>query len=130
MAENIDSFIVDASFVLSFLLPDEQNSGADQIFERFHKGEVQLLAPLILPFEVFNGLTSTLLSKRLTQSKTENLVKRFLDLQIPLAEIDPLETFGLTVKNKLTFYDAAYLYLAKVKQLPLLSLDERLKNLI
>ncbi len=59
------SFVLDASVVLAWLLPDERSVAAEQIIQRL--SSVQGFAPSLLPFEVTNALVMATRRQRLTE---------------------------------------------------------------
>lgn len=128
MAGNIDfpAFVVDASFVLAALFPDERSEKVDAVFARFQKGEINFYSTDLLPFEVLNSLRSAVVQKRLKSKQAETLTEAFLGLEIILEKVKEKEVFMLAVSKKLTVYDAGYLWLAREKKIPLLSLDKTL----
>jgi len=130
MAENTKKYyIVDASFVLSYLLNDEQIDLVDEYFEKFTNEEISLIAPLLLPFEVMNGLRVGVLRKRITEEVSLKLAKEFFALFIPLEEIKLQNALKLALENHLSVYDASYLSLTKTHNSPLLTLDKKLRAL-
>ena len=120
------SYVLDASFVLAFLLPSEHNSHVDTIFEQYTRQKIALKSNFLLPFEVINGLRSAVIRKRLPIKTAASLVRAFIDLSITLIETNELATFRFAIKNKLSFYDASYVYLAKSEKLRLLTFDKEL----
>lgn len=122
-------FVVDSSFLLCFLLPDERDELVDEVLDKYTNGKVELFAPLLLPFEIFNGLKVAISRKRISYDEAISLGQRFLRLSIPLIEIDYAKTQEKAHEKDLTFYDAAYLYLSKTEGIPLLALDQKLKDL-
>lgn len=128
MAANSEH-IVDASFALSFLLPDESIEEVDMVFDRHKQREILLISAPILPFEVLNGLKSAILSKRISIQEALGHAVDFFELRIELMDIDHIESLELSQKHDLSYYDTCYLYLAQTRGAPLLTLDERLKNL-
>lgn len=130
MAGNTNIFIIDSSYLLAYLLPDENISQVQDFFDAYKARKIKLIAPQILPFEVFNGLKASILSKRLAKPLAEELGQTFLKLPIVPQEIDFPEVFELSVKENLSFYDASYVYLAKKYNTQLLSLDQKLANLV
>ena len=128
MAGNISKYIVDASFVLSFLLLDEFNPQVEKAFEQFRLKQVQLTAPFVLPFEVFNGLHASLRSHRVDIDTITELGQKFLSLGINLCEVDYEQVSKLALKQNLSFYDASYVYLAQSEQAKLLTLDKKLQD--
>lgn len=124
----LQSVVIDASYVLAFLLPDERVSEVDVIFDQYASGSIRLTAPVLLPFEVLNAIKSAILQKRLTDKAGHQLVTAFLDLTIPLEDVNLEEAYLLSLKRKVSVYDAAYLYLASTIGSPLLTLDKRLSK--
>ncbi len=126
--ENIKIYTIDASFMLAFLLPDEQSEQVKVIFDQYLQGRVNFIAPLILPFEVTNSLKNAI-PKRIAQRNAIIIIKDFLKLRIELIETDLEKVFDLSLTNGLSVYDASYLYLAQNNNVPLLTLDKKLKSL-
>ncbi|MBI2329975.1 type II toxin-antitoxin system VapC family toxin [Candidatus Daviesbacteria bacterium] len=126
MAANTNTFVIDSSYLLAYLLPDENITEVQNFFDQYKYKKIRLVAPQILPFEIFNGLKSGILSKRVDKNLAQELGKTFLRLPIALLEIDVLEVFDSSIKEKLSFYDAAYVYLARKYNTQLLSLDQKL----
>lgn len=128
MAGN-SSFVVDASFVLAFLLESERTEETAKVFADYRQNTISLCSTIFLPFEVLNGLHSALVRHRLELPVASELACEFLALAIPLEEVDYLATFDLATQRNLIFYDASYLALAQVKNVPLLTLDLSLQSL-
>lgn len=59
----------------------------------------------------------------------EILSRRFLEMEIELLPVEFGEVFKLAIKENLTVYDAAYLWLAKSKKVKLQTLDKQLKKI-
>ena len=130
MAENTrKTFVVDASFVLAFLMPDESRLEIDSVFNQFKSSLINLTASPILPFEVTNGLKSALLKKRITKDYCLNRMEEFFNYEIETKEINFKEVFLLAEKYNLTIYDASYLWLNKKFDAPLLTFDKKLIKL-
>ena len=122
-------YVIDASFLLAYLLPDEEVNSVQSFFDRYKQQNIELLAPNLLPFEILNGLKANILQRRLDYETAIGLAKRFLKLPINFQEVNFLKTFELVSSNKLTFYDASYLYLSQAQNAPLLTLDKKLQRL-
>lgn len=125
-----NEFVVDASFFLAYLLPDEHINGVQKFFNEFKVEKLKLIASPLLPFEVFNGLQFAKSRKRVSLTIIKQLGEKFLQIPIVFEEIDYLKVLHLALKKRLTFYDASYLYLAQTKQVPLLTLDQHLRALV
>jgi predicted nucleic acid-binding protein len=123
------SFVLDASVALAWALPDEGNAYADELFERLiAEGAV---VPPIWPLEVGNVLLVALRRGRIRQEEFNAMVEQLAQLPI---EIDIEATdhalagvLLLAARVGLTTYDAAYLDLAQRRNLPLATLDKRLR---
>ncbi|MDZ4209542.1 MAG: type II toxin-antitoxin system VapC family toxin [Candidatus Curtissbacteria bacterium] len=127
-AENIKPVVVDASFILAFLLPDE-TLFTEAIFDQLEKGEIQFFSIKLLPFEVLNSIKVAIKRKRLNINLANRLVKKFFALKIELLSVNYQESFSLAIKENLTVYDAGYLWLAKNKRVKLQTLDKYLKKI-
>ena len=130
MGENISGeVVVDASFILAFLLPDERVDEVDQVFDLYEEGKINFISTQLLPFEVFNSLRNAILRKRITKKQADDLGVEFFKIEINLEEIDFGTAFSLPLSQGLSFYDASYVYLARSKRISLLTFDSRLKRL-
>lgn len=121
--------VVDASFVLAFLLPDEEIPDVESLFDEHKLDQVSLVAPYLLPFEVFNSLKMAIKRHRLSEATVSEVAIEFIGLNIGLVSTHYEKALGLAIKHDLSFYDASYLSLSRGKNLPLLTLDKKLKRL-
>jgi len=128
-AEPSTKFIIDASFVLSFLLPDENKTEVINIFDRYTQGKIKLSAPDLLSYEIINGLKGAILRKRITIKDATYLIDQFLDFEITLSNVDLSLVLSMATERNLSVYDASYLYLSQKEGAELLTLDSKLKNL-
>lgn len=112
--------VIDASYVLSWLMPDENNP-------KTNVG--QKVAPSLLPYEVINAMKSAVMRGRLKESLAQKLITEFLSWGIEYSPVNYEEVLPLAVKHNLSGYDAAYLYLAKKMKCELLTWDKKLMEL-
>ena len=124
----MNSFVVDSSVALAWILPDEQDARADSLADALQGAPA--CAPALWWLEVGNALLTALRRKRLTDREAERLFKVLEALPIefdsaPPAHVAP-DVFALAKKLGLTNYDAAYVELAKRRGLPLATLDAAL----
>jgi predicted nucleic acid-binding protein len=121
-------FVLDASIVLTWCFPDENDSKAQYPLSLLRQTGGQAIAPSFWPVEVLNAL---LMGER-HQRITSNLIEVFLDdLRMLPVRLDPgtsdtRKMESLAREHKLTAYDAAYLELAQRLSLPLATLDRAL----
>jgi predicted nucleic acid-binding protein len=120
------SYVVDASFILSVLLPDEAHIDSEQFFKKYIQGELDLFSTTLMLYEVTNALYVSIKRKRITPQKARILLKELLNLEIPLEKVEMENVLALSQKYELSAYDASYLSLARSKNIILLSLDKKL----
>lgn len=128
MAGNIKKSVIDASFILAYLFPEERTLAVEKIMIECRDGQRQLFSPKLLAFETVNAVKYRLVKKGISEEKAEKLVELFLSFDIEYEETDFTETFKLAVKNNLTVYDAAYLSLSLKKKISLLTFDKDLSK--
>ena len=128
MDANAKDFVVDSSFVLAALLPDENLAFPTEIFDKFTAGKISISSTLLLPFEITSALKLAVMRKRIDEDKAAEILNKFLSLDLSLEEINFNGVFKLAQKESLTGYDASYLWLAQKKNTQLLSLDKHLKG--
>lgn len=124
-------FIIDASFILSHLLPDERIEDVTSIFDDYSDKKLTLASTTLLPYEVMSGLNLALRRKRINKKVLKALAVRFLKFKLNIHEEEPdnVEALKLAEDLQITVYDASYVYLAKKYHVPLLTLDQKLRNL-
>jgi len=123
-------FVLDGSVALAMLLPDEHSAEVDDLEGQFSVGTVAV--PTIWPLEVRNGLLSALRRRRLTPAQFD---ERLEALAMFPVEVDPppdVAALGritaIARRHDLSIYDASYIHLAKVRGLPLATLDGQLRK--
>jgi len=121
-------FVVDASYVLAFLLPDERDEKVMRAFQRHVIGEMQFISIFLLPFDVGNSLKLAVMRKRVDAAVARELIQSFLHNHISLREVELARVWETAEQERLTVYDAAYLTLARQKDIPLLSFDTHLQK--
>ncbi len=88
-----------------------------------------LVAPALIVYEVGNTCWKKC---RRDPASAANLRQAFADmlrLEIQLLAIEPAQVLVLAEKSEITFYDAAYLWLADRLKARLVTLDRRLEQL-
>jgi predicted nucleic acid-binding protein len=121
------AFVVDASIAGAWLLPDEDNSLAERAMIRM--AEEDAVAPDLLRHEIRSILLSAEKRERISADFVHSALARFRGLPLQLTGSgDDTEVVRLSRKYRLSAYDAAYLALALLEQLPLATLDRRLAD--
>lgn len=122
-------YVIDSSFMLAHLLPDENLREVDNVFIAYAQGKAFFLAPYILPFEVINGLRSAAISKRIDKNTAHILIDDFLSVKIEFQKVNFKNTLAISFQNNCSIYDASYITLSQQENLPFLTLDGKLKEL-
>jgi len=122
----LSEVVVDASVVVKWFVEEEWSREARMLKDDYAAGEVDLIAPALMPFEVLNALrySSAFGGEELIQ------VAHILDdLQIALYGLEgdyAEKTIMLALGKGITVYDAAYVALAEIRKALLYTADEKL----
>ncbi|MHB0952798.1 MAG: type II toxin-antitoxin system VapC family toxin [Allorhizobium sp.] len=118
-------FVVDASVVGAWLLPDEDNTLADETMARMADDDAW--APDLLTHEIRSILLSAERRGRISTDLIYSALTRLRALPLRLSGPgDDTEVIRLSRQYQLSAYDAAYLALAVLEQLSLATLDRKL----
>lgn len=121
--------VLDASVVLKWFLPDEEEGQmALEFLEKHLAGEIQLVAPSLLEYEVLNGLLYAgkrgRIKEDIIRKAAEGLAGLGIELKPPSAHaaraLKFARAFGISI------YDAAYLAVAEAEGCPLITAADRL----
>lgn len=122
-------FVLDASVALAWCFPDESTLYVDAVRDSLRSARA--FVPVIWPLEVTNVLLVGERRKRLTQEQGTRFIRLLRALPITIDGDEAHrrflhETHALARSTGLSSYDAAYLDLALVRDIPLATLDEKL----
>ena len=118
-------FVVDASVVGSWMLPDEDHPEAVSALEKLKDDEA--FAPSLLWFEIRNLLLANERRQRITPTQTAAALNLLQELPLRFdSQADSSTTLQIAREHRLTVYDAVYLELAIRRHLPLLTFDAEL----
>lgn len=125
------AFVIDASVTLSWCFEDEAGVGTDRLLDLLRGGD-QVWVPAHWPVEISNSMLMALRKKRIPPGHFELfwdlLATLPINVEPPLSRDISKVILRLCERHALTFYDAAYLELAKRKGLSLATLDSALVN--
>ena len=127
------SFVVDASVVLKWYLPDEQ--GAKQalyLLAEFVEGNLALHAPDLIDYEFVNAMWVAGQVGRINLEDRNDAVNNFLNIEINKTNIKKFfkSLLMLATEHNRSCYDAAYLALSDLVESPLVTGDKRLYNAV
>ena len=125
--------VVDASVILKWYRLDEAHGlQALALLQQCTAGELEILAPSLLPYELMNGLVIAGRCARLDQNTVSLSFSGFMSLGIRFYEVSFFadkvlqycRLYGRSV------YDSSYLALAEQEGVDLITADERLFNCV
>jgi predicted nucleic acid-binding protein len=118
-------FVVDASVVACWILPDERHPVAAAAYKRI--AEDPAVAPGLWWFELRNLLLVNERRGRLDGAKSAQALRLLRALPVAIdTDVEEDVLMQLARTHRLTVYDAAYLELARRQSLPLATLDTAL----
>jgi predicted nucleic acid-binding protein len=125
----VPSLVIDASFAIALVLPDEARPSASMVALLEKGGAV---VPTLWPIEVGNTLVMAERRRRIPAAVLDRIADKLTALPIVTDERPVLETWrtsiALASRHRLTVYDAVYLELAGRLRLPLATLDADLRK--
>ena len=121
--------VLDASVVAKWFIEEENTEKAIEIRDKFVRGEIKVLVPSLLIYEIGN----VFLKHPAKNSKdVENDFKALFDIGMEIVEINKPEILRDIHKNAkhfgITFYDAVYVTLALKEGCKLITADKKLKR--
>lgn len=125
------NLVVDCSFFMSSILPDETEEKIEDVFYRISQREFTVYVPSIFYLECTNVLVSSLNRKRITQESFEEYTNllRLMPITVDGFSSTPEAIYSigkLAYKHNLSAYDASYLDLAIRLEASIASLDKKL----
>ena len=120
--------VVDASVVLKWRLDDEVLVDAALALRQdfLREGQLELLAPSLLFYEMANGLLMAARRGRISPDQAESSLSEFGGMGIVLVNPPLSPILKLAFDLGVTAYDAAYLALAQAQGCPLWTADREL----
>lgn len=123
------AFAIDASTTLKWVFKDEISSdNALYLQKLFFDEKIELLAPNLWVFEIANGIKTAHLRDRVPLVKCKLKLKQLIKSSPYLVNIeDEVEAcLNNAFKYQISVYDSAYVTLAIINEVPLISSDNKL----
>jgi predicted nucleic acid-binding protein len=122
--------VVDASLFAAWLLNEASHDATDAVWDRL--AAETLLVPSHWPNEIANALRRAVRTKRLGADEVRPVAERIsvFDVNImPPIEIEEIGSLASdALANELSAYDMLYVRLARVRQLPLATIDRAMRT--
>ena len=115
---------------LAWCFEEETTPSSRALLNGMLQEEYDIVVPSLWPYEVANGLQMAVRRGRISAGQSHTLLDLVTAFPVELIELHTGLLFGavyeLAVQERLTVYDASYLFLAVQEKLPLVSLDRSL----
>ena len=123
-------FVLDCSVTLAWCLPDEEDHYAGRVLNLLI--EQQAIVPPLWHLEVMNVLLIAQRKKQISEQQVSHILQTISPLNITTYNKHPLinnhELLLFSQQHQVTSYDATYLYLAQSENLPLATLDKKMRS--
>lgn len=126
--ESKTAAVIDASYLLTYLLPDEADATVNKFFKDV--SSITLYAPKLLEYEVANGVASAMKYRRINKSEGSEAWHFFKKLPIRYLEADLEKAIEISTSHNLSVYDASYIAIAQEHGCKLFTLDKKMKKLL
>ena len=127
------NFVVDASVVLKWYLPDENGvSQALSLLADLVEGALTLHAPNLIDYEFVNAMWVAGKMGRIAVEDRDAAVNNFLNIEITKADIGELfeSLLKYATETNRSCCDASYLALSEIVKAPLITADRKLYNAV
>jgi len=115
--------ISDTNIFLAVVLNEPEKDRIIQL-----TSEADVVAPEILPYEIGNALSAMYKRKQLTTQEALSAQRATGSISVRLVVIDIQEALKLAIEFNIYAYDAYFLQCSKSLSSPLLTLDNRMKQ--
>ena len=123
--------VVDASVALKWYLDDEElGAKALTVLTHYVSGDINMIAPSLLEYEVINGLKIAQKRGRINKNTIQSAVEGFFNLEIKVYNASYFSDEALDIMNssEISLYDASYLALAENEKSHFVTADKVLYN--
>ena len=122
-------YVVDASVVVKWFVPEEYFGSARQLKRSYEEGKVDIISPSLILFEVANALRyHTMVELSVEELAAAIMALRNMAITVEMSREIWTETFTLSKSEAITTYDAAYLSLALLNDARFVTADRELHD--
>lgn len=126
MSVSVAECVVDSSVAYKWYISVGEASvkEARELVAEHARGEIRLITPAVMPFELTNALRYS----GLTAAELREVAATFVgfDLEVVLPDQSLLAEAGrIAIENDLTIYDASFVALAKLRKCELVTADRK-----
>lgn len=119
---------VDASLVLKWLVPEEGSEKALQLYRKWRKEDVGLIAPGLIEYEIGTTLRQKVVRGLLKSEDLFPVFEFYRKMDLLLFHLTDLVSQAVAAASALeqpTVYDASYLLIARQQKVDFITADER-----
>lgn len=120
--------VVDASVIVKWFVEEEGSERALEIRNKYIEGEIKLIAPEIIIFEVLNALHYKKLFSADEMKEISEALDAFSFELYSLVGEYAKKTIEAAYENNITIYDASYLSLAMMKETYMYAADVKIRE--
>ena len=115
--------VADTNIFLAIALDEPEKERIIEVTEgcRVH-------APEILPYEIGNALSAMVKRRQIPQDDVQTVFEITQEIPVSLAKIGIKQALSIAIANNIYAYDAYFLQCALMLNCPLLTLDQKLKD--
>lgn len=124
--EGTREVVLDASVIAKWFVEEENSERALELRDRYISGEIEIIAPELLPFEVLNALHYKGLFTEDALKDIAKTLEAYSFRLFPLNGNYAQTTMEVACRNHITIYDASYLALAVLRNTHLYTADQKL----
>ncbi len=125
----MDQLVLDASVMAKLFLDEEGSDKAIELKDRHVKGEIEIMAPSLLKYELINALKS----KRFSKNQIKDALEVVRDYGFSVVDPEDAvfdEAIELVSDYNISSYDASYVALAKGLETEMCTADQKLLDKI
>lgn len=126
----MERIVVDASIIVKWFIKEQNSDLALKIRDRFVDGQLELLAPDLLHYEILNALKYSKLFSQDNLASAAASLENYGITQFPLIGDYAQEVVKLAEEYNLSIYDAAYIGLTNILDVCAYSADKKLVDKI
>lgn len=118
--------VVDASVIVKWFVEEEGSDKALKLRDKYIDGEISIIAPELIVFEVLNALYYKRLFSKSEMKEISEALEAYSFTLYPLRGAYTEKTLEVAFENDITVYDASYIALAMIKNTYTYTADEKL----
>jgi len=118
--------VVDASVIVKWFVGEEDSDKALKIRDRYIEGEIRIITPDIITYEILNALYHKRIFSEGELCEVSEALDSFLFNLYPLKGEYAKRAVTTSFENDITVYDSAYISLAIIKNTYLYTSDDKL----